>query len=74
MKLTRKHLNLVLLGLPDPSLVVQGLISPYIEIPICKPLQRILDTEHGEQAVVIKKLTFEYDRREMDWVLKDLDV
>lgn len=75
MRLTRKHLNKVLLSLPHPRLVEQGSIPPYIEIPVYKSNELIIDNPpHYDQMIPIKKLRFEYDPNEMDWVLKDLNI
>lgn len=75
MKLTRKHLNQVLLSLPHPRLVEQGAIPPYIQIPVYKSDElcrdALLPNYHEDE---IHRLTFEYDAREMDWVLKDLEI
>lgn len=76
MNLTRKHLNQVLLSLPHPRLVEQGSIPPNIRIPIYKSDALIKDAllPNYHDSAEIKELTFEYDTKEMDWVLKDLDL
>lgn len=73
MKLTRKHLNQILLGLPDPRLAEQGSIPPYIQIPVLKSDELIRDTLlPSYHDAEIRQLRFVYDRKEMDWVLEDL--
>lgn len=76
MKLTRKHLNQILLQLPHPSLVLEGKIYPTYRVPIYRALQLIHpDTNYKKDvAERISELTFEYSHEEMDWVLKDLDI
>jgi len=75
MKLTRKHLNQVLLSLPHPSLVLQGKVDPYIMVPVYKMMSPIME-DHFKPSDTIDRheVTFEFDFSEMDWVLKYLEV
>lgn len=75
MKLSRKLLNQVLLSLPHPRLVEDGAIAPYIQVPVYKSDELIKDTLlPNYHEAEVRRIRFQYDRKEMDWVLMDLDL
>lgn len=75
MKLTRKQLNYVLASLPHPLNALEGRIAPFIRVPVYEHNYLIQDALlPSHQAAKVAHLTFEYDRHEMDWVLKELDL
>lgn len=77
MKLTRKHLNYILHNLPDPRLAEQTVIQPYIQVPVHKVNELLRDAllpRYKDSDVEIKNLRFRYDKKEMDWVLEDLEI
>jgi len=75
MKLTRKHLNIVLCQLPHPSLVLAGKVAPFFKVPIYKATHVIIeDYDPRNMTQDIHELTFEFSHEEMDWVLYELNV
>lgn len=75
MRLTRKHLNYILVNLPEPRLAHEGRIPPFFKVAVVEHNHLIQDALlPNYHPPLTKNLTFEYDDREMDWVLKDLDL
>ena len=69
MKITRKHLNIILHNLPDPRLVERGVIAPSYKVPIIEPNGLIHD---GSLPTFqnTKEINFEYSPKDMDWILE----
>lgn len=74
MKLTRKQLNQILLGLPNPRLVEEGKIPTQFKVPIFKELSLVTSDIDFRYSVNDCQLTFEYSYKYMDWYLVELDV
>lgn len=76
MKLTRKQLNQITLQLPHPYLVIEGRHPNYIEIPVLPSMGKVVLDEGvpSDTTISYKRITFRFDKSEMDWVLDGFEI
>lgn len=71
MRLTRRQLSDALIRLPDTKLVEYCKISSTYKVPVMTLID-VFDIDSIPATDTVKELTFEYDPKLRDWVLKDL--